>query len=171
MKITANTEKTFAEAVQEFYVDPESENLNDLQRDGATALIDLATDFENHEISNDIDLMAHVLGRLSDIQVRDFAMGSHNESTFPIYFRMWAHLLEIAPTRFIAPVACLHAALAYELASTELAIGSLARARADDPSYSLAILLQRTFSSNWPPSAFAAMRKELHPKVSAGIFE
>ena len=41
----------------------------------------------------------------------------------------------------------------------------------DDPKYALTILLRRVFGSGWPAAAFAAMRMELHPKVTAGIFQ
>ena len=53
----------------------------------------------------------------------------------------------------------------------ELACRALDRATVDDPKYALTILLRRVFGSGWPAAAFAAMRVELHPKVTAGIFE
>jgi hypothetical protein len=151
-------------------VDPGASDLNDQQRDGATAVIDLANDFIAHGISTDQDLIAHVLGRLSDIQVRDFALGSHDEASALAYRTMWMHLLRSAPTGFIAPVACLAAALAYESGDGALARAALDRAFADEPSYSLALLLKRVFSAGWPPESFAGMRSELHPKVCALIF-
>ena len=72
---------------------------------------------------------------------------------------------------YIAPVASLLAALSYEKGEGALAQRCLDRALADDPSYSLASLLRRVFSAGWPPESFSAMRKDLHPKVCAGIFE
>jgi hypothetical protein len=115
--------------------------------------------------------MSQVIGRLSDIQVRDFAMGTHNSETFDTYWNMWLYLLRIAPNGFIAPVACLFATLAYERGENELAYRALDRATVDDPKYALTILLRRVFGSGWPAAAFAAMRLELHPKVTAGIFQ
>ena len=106
-----------------------------------------------------------------DIQVRDFALGTHNVKTFDIYWNMWLYLLRVAPAGFVAPVACLFATLAYERGDSELAYRALDRATHDDPKYSLTILLRRVFGSGWPAAAFAAMRVELHPKVTAGIFE
>lgn len=163
-------DKYFEDCVKSFYVDPDSIDLNLLQRDGAGVIIELAKDFAKFGVNGDTDLIAHVLGRLSDIQVRDFALGCHNEDTRETYFQMWEHLLAIAPAGFIAPVACLLATLAYERADLLLANKALDRATQDDPQYSLAMLLRRVFSSNWPPAAFAAMRADLHPKVSAAIF-
>jgi hypothetical protein len=102
--------------------------------------------------------------------VRDFALGSHSEQSFDTYWNMWLYLLRIAPAGFIAPVACLFATLAYERGENELAFRALDRAKIDAPTYALTVLLRRVFGSDWPANAFAAMRVELHPKVTAGIF-
>jgi hypothetical protein len=163
-------EEQWLDRVQNSFVDPTDSNLNDLQRDGATAVIDLANDFIAHGISTDQDLIAHVLGRLSEIQVRDFALGSHDGESADGYRTMWMHLLRSAPPGFIAPVACLAAAIAYEYGDGALARAALDRALTDAPTYSLALLLQRVFSAGWPPRSFAEMRSELHPKVCAAIF-
>ena len=163
-------EEQWLDRVQNSFVDPTDSNLNDLQRDGATAVIDLANDFIAHGISTDQDLIAHVLGRLSEIQIRDFALGSHDGESADGYRTMWMHLLRSAPPGFIAPVACLAAAIAYEYGDGALARAALDRALTDAPTYSLALLLQRVFSAGWPPRSFAEMRSELHPKVCAAIF-
>ena len=161
----------FIRLVKSFAVDPESPELTDKQRDGATAVIDLAAEFEKHGVASNPDLIARVLGRLSDIQVRDFALGTHNSESFETYWSMWHYLVQIAPVGFVAPVATLFATLAYERGDTPLAYRSLERATIDAPTYSLTILLRRVFGSGWPAAAFAAMRVELHPKVTAGIFD
>ena len=165
------TDMEFIESVNTFSVSTESPELNMLQRDGATAVIDLSIQFADRGYNCDVELMSQVVGRLSDIQVRDFAMGTHNAETFDIYWNMWLYLLRIAPNDFVAPVACLFATLAYERGEKELAYRALDRATVDDPKYALTILLRRVFGSGWPAAAFAAMRVELHPKVTAGIFE
>jgi len=161
----------FVESVNAFAVLAESAEQNLLQRDGATAVIDLSMQFADRGYNCDIELMSQVIGRLSDIQVRDFAMGTHNAETFDVYWNMWLYLVRIAPNGFVAPVACLFATLAYERGDSELAYRALDRATVDDPKYALTILLRRVFGSGWPAAAFAAMRVELHPKVTAGIFE
>ena len=165
------TDIEFIESVNTFSVSTASPELNMLQRDGATAVIDLSMQFAERGYNCDVELMSQVVGRLSDIQVRDFAMGTHNAETFDIYWNMWLYLLRIAPNDFVAPVACLFATLAYERGDSELAYRALDRATVDDPKYALTILLRRVFGSGWPAAAFAAMRVELHPKVTAGIFE
>ena len=161
----------FIESVYTFAVPVDSSDLNLLRRDGATAVIDLSMQCADRGYNCDVELMSQVIGRLSDIQVRDFAMGTHNAETFDIYWNMWLYLLRIAPNGFVAPVACLFATLAYERGDHELAYRALDRATVDDPKYALTILLRRVFGSGWPAAAFAAMRLELHPKVTAGIFE
>jgi hypothetical protein len=163
-------EEQWLERVQKSAVNPADVEINDLQRDGATAVIDLVNDFITHGVSTDQDLIAHVLGRLSDIQVRDFALGSHDADSATGYRTMWMHLLRSAPPGFVAPVASLAAAIAYEFGDGALARAALDRAFSDAPAYSLALLLQRVFSSGWPPESFAQMRSELHPKVCAAIF-
>jgi hypothetical protein len=163
-------EAPWLDRVKKSCVDPHCSGLNEYQRDGATAVIDLANDFLVNGISSDQDLIAHVIGRLSDIQVRDFALGSHDSESIDAYRTMWLHLLRSAPTGFIAPVATLAAAVAYESGDGALARAALARAFDDTPTYSLATLLQRVFSAGWPPQSFVGMRSELHPKVTAAIF-
>lgn len=165
----------FLLCVAENRIDPESPRLQLDQRESAVAVIDLASRFIAGSIGRDIiadqELSARVIGGLCDIQVRDFALGSHDEATVEIYWTMWRYLTRIAPEGFVAPLASLLAALSYERGEGALAQRCLDRALGDDPSYSLATLLRRVFSAGWPPESFAAMRKDLHPKVCAGIFE
>jgi hypothetical protein len=161
----------FIERVKSFAIGEDSPDINNRQRDGATAVIDLALEFEKFDKESTPENIAKVLGSLSDIQVRDFALGSHNASSFTTYWQMWLYLLQIAPDGFVAPVACLFASMAYESGDIALAYRALDRASADQPQYSLTILLRRVFGSGWPAAAFAAMRCELHPKVTAGIFD
>ncbi len=153
-----------------FKVDPDANNLNELQRDGAESILLLADFYSQNGFCKDYDLMARVLGRLSDIQVRDFALGCHTDQTINSYWAMWRDLLRIAPPKFVAPVASVFASIAYENGEGALAHRALDRAIEDDPEYSLARLLRRVFSSGWPPSGFAQLRSELHPRVTATIF-
>ncbi len=164
------SEAKWCKLVESFNVNKDASDLAKLQRDGATAIIDLAGEFASGRIGQDLELTARVIGRLSDIQVRDFALGSHDEGSVETYFQMWRHLMRIAPSGYVAPIASLCAALAYESGDGALAHRALDRALADSNGYSLALLLRRVFTAGWPPASFAAMRRELHPKVCAGIF-
>ena len=156
--------------VAKFKVSDKAKDLTKLQRDGATAVIDLAGEFALGRGGEDLELVARVIGRLSDIQVRDFALGSHTDEDIDNFFLMWRQLMRMAPVGCVAPIASLFAALAYESGDGALAHRALDRALADSNGYSLALLLRRVFTAGWPPESFAAMRRELHPKVCAGIF-
>jgi hypothetical protein len=168
--VPSSFETQWQDEVEKFWISSDAEEINDLQRDGATAIIDLVGEYSQGRGAEDRELVARVIGRLSDIQVRDFALGSHSEETFDAYMAMWRDLIRIAPRGFVAPIASLFAALAYESGEGALAHKALDRALHDDDHYSLALLLRRVFTAGWPPQSFTAMRAELHPKVVAGIF-
>lgn len=164
----------FLAVIHSFGIGPEILDSQSAQRSSATSVMDLVVRFADGSIEKDCEsdqeLTARVIAGVGDIQVRDFALGSHDETSMDSYWSMWRYLTRIAPAGFVAPVASLFAALSYERGEGALAQRALDRALADDPSYSLATLLRRVFSAGWPPESFAAMRKELHPKVCAGIF-
>jgi hypothetical protein len=168
--LPSSFESVWADEVQAFWVSSDSEEIQELQRDGATAIIDLVGEYREGRGAEDRELAARVIGRLSDIQVRDFALGSHTDESADYYWAMWRDLLRIAPRGFVAPVACLFAAMAYERGEGALAHKGLDRGLGDDDQYSLAHLLRRVFTAGWPPQSFSAMRTELHPKVVAAIF-
>ncbi len=161
----------FIAQVESYFVPDDAADLNEKQRDGATAVVDLGQLYENGRGSSDPDLVAQVIGRLSDIQVRDYALGLHCEENIDAYWAMWKELLRIAPVGYIAPIASIFAAVAYESGQGALAHKALDRALIDNPGYSLALLLRRVFSAGWPATAFIQMRQQLHPKVKAAIFE
>ena len=168
--VPSSFESAWQDEVHAFWVSSDSEEIQELQRDGATAIIDLAGEYREGRGAEDRELAARVIGRLSDIQVRDFALGSHADESADYYWVMWRDLLRIAPRGFVAPVACLFAAMAYERGEGALAHKGLDRALGDDDQYSLAHLLRRVFTAGWPPQSFSAMRAQLHPKVVAAIF-
>ena len=168
--VPSSFESVWQDEVHAFWVSSDSEEMQELQRDGATAIIDLAGEYREGRGAEDRELAARVIGRLSDIQVRDFALGSHADESADYYWVMWRDLLRIAPRGFVAPVACLFAAMAYERGEGALAHKGLDRALGDDDQYSLAHLLRRVFTAGWPPQSFSAMRAQLHPKVVAAIF-
>lgn len=159
------------EKVSQFEIEENAPNLNQLQRDGAEAILTLADFFISEGNCTDNDLIARVLGRLTDVQVRDYALGCHSEETAENYYAMWRTLLKLAPAGFIAPIATVFASIAYERGEGALAHRVLDCAFIDDADYSLAKLLRRVFSTGWPPSALSKLRAELHPKVSRVIFE
>jgi len=140
------------------------------QRLGAIAVNQLMANFALLKHEADLELIAFVLIRLKDLQVRDYAMGLSTDENIDQQFNLWHWLMNLAPVGFIAPVACLFAATAYESGESELANAALDKAFADDLTYPLAILLRRVFFANWPASSFAAMRAQLHPKICTSLF-
>lgn len=140
------------------------------QRLGAIAVNQLVTNFSKATHENDLELIAFVLVRLKDLQVRDYAMGLVTEENIDQQFNLWYWLMNMAPNGYIAPVACIFAACAYESGESDLAHKALDNAFADQISYPLAVLLWRVFFSGWPAQSFAAMRAQLHPKICAALF-
>ena len=151
-------------------IDYEGDDVLQLQREGALAVNDLVTEFAEKGISNNRKLIALVLVRLHDLQVRDYAMGIYDTENSETLWSMWRWLMRIAPAGYVAPVATLFAVTSYERGEGVLAQRALERTFDDDPKYPLGRLLRRSFAAGWPPSSFASMRAELHPKVVAKLF-
>ena len=140
------------------------------QRLGAIAVNQLVANFTLLKHEDDLELIAFVLVRLKDLQVRDYAMGLVTGENIDQQFNLWYWLMSSAPKGYIAPVACIFAACAYESGESDLAHKALDNAFADQISYPLAVLLRRVFFSGWPAQSFAAMRSQLHPKICASLF-
>lgn len=140
------------------------------QRQGASAVDQFIDEFKAHGLVKDKALIALLLVRLKDLQVRDYALGSVSAESLDLYFSAWRWLLRIAPMGYIAPVANLFAAVAYERGDGALAQRALDRADSDDKSYAMSKLLRQVFNSGWAPNSFAEMRSELHPKICSELF-
>ena len=141
------------------------------QREGVAALQRFISEFRSTEFNPDPALIATLLIRLRDLQVRDFALGCMGKEELRDHVEMWSWVVRIAPTTFLAPVATLLSAIAYELGDSVVAKQALDQALESDPQYPLALLLKRVFNAGWPAETFATMRTELHPKITAAIFE
>jgi hypothetical protein len=157
--------------VSRFFIEEESQELGALRRDGVETMSLLIDEYRIGRGPTERTLVARMIGRMSDVQVRDYALGVHTEESYDLYFTMWRELLRLAPRGYVAPIACIVAAMAYEGGDGALAQKALDRAFDDDEHYPLASLLRRVFNAGWPPESFASMRAELHPKVIAAIFE
>ncbi len=162
---------SWSDLVAQFYIAEDSEEVSELRRDGVETMDLLVDEFRMGRGISERTMVARMIGRISDVQVRDYALGVHSEDTYDLFFTMWRELLRLAPRGFVAPIACIVAAMAYENGDGALAQRALDRAFEDDAKYPLAALLRRVFSAGWPPESFAQMRAELHPKVIAAIFE
>jgi hypothetical protein len=117
----------------------------------------------------DDDHIAEVTAGLNkDIQLRDFVLGLPSERPMVAVNAYLACFMDVVPGEFIAPVASILAANLYSIEDTS-AKDVLSQALENNPSYSLAQLLNRVFNSGWPAAAFTAMTYELHPKVKEGM--
>ncbi len=168
---TSSFDPDWSEQVNTFYISDDAKEIAELRRDGVETMDLLLDEFRMGHGASEKLLAARMIGRMSDVQVRDYALGVHDEDTYDLYFTMWRELLRMAPRGFVAPIACIVAAMAYEGGDGALAQKALDRAIGDDDRYPLAGLLRRVFNAGWPPHSFAEMRAELHPKVIAAIFE
>jgi len=141
------------------------------QRCGVEAIRQLIEEFGTTRSPSDPPLIALILMRLRDLQVRDFALGCMDKESLSEHVEMWSWIVRIAPTNFLAPPATLLSATAYELGDETLAKSALTKALEADDQYPLALLLKRVFAAGWPAETFATMRTELHPKITAAIFD
>jgi hypothetical protein len=73
------------------------ENPLALQREGAEAIVDFIAEFTVEGLCRDKRLIALILVRLEDLQVRDFALGCLTRETLDIYLNAWRWLIRIAP--------------------------------------------------------------------------
>jgi len=140
-----------------------------VQRNG----VEMVEDFFNthNEGDNvDVDTIAQLLFYLTDIQVRDYALGILNPTEPVQYMTALNLLIKEAPinTAYINAPAALLATMLYELDDTDAAFTMLNNA---EDNYSLAQLLRRVFAAGWPGSSFTSMRKQVHPLVTASIYE
>jgi len=117
----------------------------------------------------DFDHIAEVTaGMNKDIQLRDFVLGLPSERPIASVNAYLSCFMDVVPSEFIAPVASILAANLYSIEDTS-AKEVLSLALVNNPSYSLAQLLNRVFNSGWPSGAFTTMTEELHPKVKEGM--
>jgi hypothetical protein len=140
-----------------------------VQRVGARLIERFFTEYEQDAYEPTLETTALILYYLTETQVRDYALGMLDTSQTDTIIPALEFLLDQAPTDTIyinAPAAML-AQVQYEMGNTSDAFITLSNAQHD---YSLAQLLYRVFKSGWEPTSFATMRKELHPKITAGIF-
>ena len=139
-----------------------------IQRAGAEMIEAL---FNTHQQGDNVDddTVTQILYYLTDIQVRDYALGLLEPDNADRIIPALLYLIDKAPTDtiYISAPASLLAALHYEMGNTADAFLILSTAQAD---YTLARLLDRVFRYHWTPSGFAKMRKELHPQVVTNIF-
>lgn len=140
-----------------------------IQRIGAVTVDLFFKEYEQDRYIPTDNATAKLLHYLTDIQVRDYALGLLGMYDAKHTLDALNFLLDQAPTDtgFINAPACLLATFLYEHGDSASAAVTLSNVSGY---YPLALLLSRVMKAGWLPSSFAAMRKDLHPKVTEGIF-
>ena len=140
-----------------------------IQQTGARIVEHFFKNYEADTYTPGDEATALLLHYLTDIQVRDYAMGILDVYDTKHTLDALNFLLDQAPTdtAFINAPACLLATFLYERGDSASAAITLSNAQHH---YPLAILLSQVMKAGWPASSFATMRTEIHPKVVKGIF-
>jgi hypothetical protein len=89
---------------------------------------------------------------LTSLRVRDDAWARMDPGHREAHQRMWTDLTRRAQTGYVAAPASLLAFVAWQGGNGALANVALDRALADDPGYSMALLLRQTIDAGAPPS-------------------
>ena len=89
---------------------------------------------------------------LRDLRVRDDAWSRMDPGEMAAHLRLWTDLTRLARPGYIAAPASLLAFVAWQSGNGALANVALDRALADDPDYSMAMLLRQAIDSGAPPS-------------------
>jgi len=151
-------------------IDYSTSDFSRMQREGALAVDQMISEFDEKGVEVGRDLVALVLVRLRDLQVRDYALGIADSENHLLLTSLWRWLTSLAPQGFAAAPATLFSELMYESGEGAIATRALERALADTPDYPLAKLLRRTYAAGWEPAQFRQMRSELHPRICQALF-
>jgi hypothetical protein len=109
---------------------------------------------------------------LKDLRVRDDAWARMDPGHRDVHRRLWTDVVRRAQPGHVAAPASLLAFVAWQCGDGALANVALDRALADDPSYSMALLLRQVISAGAPPSlARLPMSPEEVAASYAGIDE
>jgi len=139
------------------------------QSQAVNELRDAIIEFETTGAVNEA-LKTSVNHSLRDIQVRDFLMGVTVENhSVELVASFVEYLATTAKDDEIATIYSVLGAYRYQLGNESGAQLALDKALEANPKHSLTLLLRRVMASGWSSGAFAAMSRELHPKVVAGI--
>ncbi len=96
--------------------------------------------------------IARVTVALRDLRVRDDAWARMDPDHSGAHRRLWIDVVRRAQPRYVAAPAALLAFVAWQSGEGALANVALDRALADDPRYSMALLLRQVITAGAPPS-------------------
>ncbi len=96
--------------------------------------------------------IARITVALRDLRVRDDAWARMDPSHTDAHLRLWTDVVRRAQPGYVAAPAALLAFVAWQSGDGALANVALDRALADEPRYSMALLLRQVISAGAPPS-------------------
>jgi Domain of unknown function (DUF4192) len=98
------------------------------------------------------DEIARITLALRDLRVRDDAWARMDPAFTAQDVKLWTDVVQRAQPRYVAAPAALLAFVAWQSGNGALANVALDRALADDPRYSMALLLRQVITAGAPPS-------------------
>jgi hypothetical protein len=96
--------------------------------------------------------IARITVALRDLRVRDDAWARMDPGHSGAHQRLWIDVVRRAQPGYVAPPAALLAFVAWQSGDGALANVALDRALADDPQYSMALLLRQVITAGAPPA-------------------
>ena len=105
-----------------------------------------------------------------NLQIRDFLMGVQLETSMDYVGEYISLLGNVIEKEKAIPLATVFCGYLYQTEQKEYALKFLDNVLEIKSDYPLALLLQRVFQSEWPPSELQKMAEMLHPKVVDGIY-
>ena len=112
--------------------------------------------------------IARITVALRDLRIRDDAWARMDPAYADAHLRLWIDVVRRAQPGHVAAPAALLAFVAWQTGDGALANVALDRALADDPSYSMALLLRQVISAGAPP---ALARLPMTPEEVAASYD
>ncbi|HJY61779.1 MAG TPA: DUF4192 domain-containing protein [Streptosporangiaceae bacterium] len=112
--------------------------------------------------------IARITVALRDLRVRDDAWARMDPSHSEAHQRLWTDVVQRAQPGYVAAPAALLAFVAWQSGDGALANVALDRALADDPRYSMALLLRQVITAGAPP---ALARLPMTPEEVAASYD
>jgi Domain of unknown function (DUF4192) len=112
--------------------------------------------------------IARITVALRDLRIRDDAWARMDPAHADAHLRLWIDVLRRAQPGHVAAPAALLAFVAWQTGDGALANVALDRALADDPSYSMALLLRQVIGAGVPP---ALARLPMTPEEVAASYD
>jgi len=106
---------------------------------------------EGGRFTSDYEI-ARITVALRDLRVRDDAWARMDPAHADQHLRLWIDVVRRAQPGYVAAPAALLAFIAWQSGDGALANVALDRALADDPRYSMALLLRQVITAGAPPS-------------------